>query len=136
MEPTDSARSGSPSPVSRPERIPSILLVDDEETIRALEQSRLAAMGYDVVVADGAERALELFRDRGGFALVLTDFQMPVVDGVELAARIADLDSSVPVVMMTGFPAAIGEVPPNVVAVLPKPSTLRELDRTLSRLPL
>jgi CheY-like chemotaxis protein len=77
-----------------------ILVVDDEKGIRDIMAGLLGDLGYDVAVAaDGAE-ALILLQD-SDFGLVLTDLNMPGMDGWSLAGRIKE-DSSTPVVLITG----------------------------------
>ena len=73
-------------------------------TSRALEQSVLAAAGYDVVTAvDGAEgwRVIE----RGGIALVVSDVEMPHLDGIGLCERIraTERTASLPVILVTSL---------------------------------
>jgi two-component system chemotaxis sensor kinase CheA len=81
-----------------------ILVVDDSITSRTLEQSVLTAAGYDVVTAvDGLEgwRVIE----RGGIALVISDVEMPHLDGVELCMRIraSERTASLPVILVTSL---------------------------------
>ena len=81
-----------------------VLVVDDSMTSRALEQSVLAAAGYDVVTAvDGAEgwRVIE----RGGIALVVSDVEMPHLDGIGLCERIraTERTASLPVILVTSL---------------------------------
>jgi CheY-like chemotaxis protein len=76
-----------------------ILVVDDDKGVRDTMAALLSDLGYDVTVAaDGAE-ALILFQD-STFGLVLTDLNMPGMDGWSLAGRIKK-DSSTPVVLIT-----------------------------------
>lgn len=81
-----------------------ILVVDDSITSRTLEQSVLTAAGYDVVTAvDGLEgwRVVE----RGDVALVISDVEMPHLDGVELCMRIRanQRTASLPVILVTSL---------------------------------
>ncbi len=86
-------------------RAPSrILVVDDSITSRTLEQSVLSAAGYDVTTAvDGAEawRIIE----RHEFALVVSDVEMPVLDGFGLCARIRanERTATLPVILVTSL---------------------------------
>jgi two-component system chemotaxis sensor kinase CheA len=84
-----------------------VLVVDDSVTTRTLEKSILEAAGYEVEVAvDGAE-ALERL-GRRTFDLVLSDVQMPRVDGLSLTRRMKQDPrwSSVPVVLVSSLDAA------------------------------
>ena len=77
-----------------------ILVVDDDKGVRDTMTGILTDLGYDVAVAaDGAE-ALALIQD-ATFGLVLTDLNMPGMDGWSLAERIKK-ESNVPIVLITG----------------------------------
>lgn len=76
-----------------------ILVVDDEKGVRDAMSGILSDMGYDVSVAADADEALVLIQD-STFGLVLTDLNMPGMDGLGLARRIKE-ESSTPVVLIT-----------------------------------
>ena len=78
-----------------------IMVVDDEEGIRKVLSTALSGMGYEVVTANSGTEALNLFL-KSSFALVLTDLEMPGMDGWDLASRIKDRFPNIPVVLMTG----------------------------------
>jgi two-component system chemotaxis sensor kinase CheA len=84
-------------------RAPKVLVVDDQFTVRELQRSILRASGYRVEVACDGREALDALRAPGDFDIVVTDLQMPEMDGLELLAAIrADPDrSSLPVVIVT-----------------------------------
>ena len=87
------------------ERAPArILVVDDSITSRTLEQSVLAAAGYDVVTAvDGAEAWRTIERD--AIELVVSDVEMPNLDGIGLCERIraSAATASLPVILVTSL---------------------------------
>lgn len=78
-----------------------ILVVDDEECIRRALSTALSAMGYEAVVASSGTEALNLLL-RSSFDLVLTDLQMPGMDGWNLTSHIKGRFPNIPVVLMTG----------------------------------
>jgi CheY-like chemotaxis protein len=80
-----------------------IMVVDDEEGIREILSTALSGMGYEVVTTNSGTQALNLFL-RSSFSLVLTDLEMPGMDGWNLASRIRDRSPDIPVVAMTGQP--------------------------------
>ena len=82
---------------------PRVLVVDDQFTVRELQRSILRASGYRVEVACDGREALDTLKAKDGFDLVVTDLQMPEMDGLQLLAAIrADPDrSSLPVVIVT-----------------------------------
>jgi len=82
----------------------TILLVEDQEQVRAVAASILQRNGYRVIVAQNAGDALLLAeRHRGGIHLLLTDVVMPQISGVELARRIALLRPEMKVLFMSGY---------------------------------
>jgi CheY-like chemotaxis protein len=112
--------SGSPTDPS-----PTILVVEDEDALRAAIRRSLQAEGYRVLEAQNGASALEVLSAPGAvdIALVLTDLRMPVMDGRQLAAALARLRPNLPMVFMSGFTAQLMEmrlVSPDL-AVLPKP---------------
>jgi two-component system response regulator HydG len=62
------------------------------------------SQGWDISVAEGGERALEIMRSRK-FDLVLTDIKMPDMDGLALTGHVKESHPEIPVVLMTGFPS-------------------------------
>lgn len=87
-----------------------ILLVEDEEPLRVATARLLAEYGYDVLVAVDGQDALEIFeREADAIDLVLTDVAMPRMRGDTFAARLAELQSPVPLVFMSGYDS--GEAP-------------------------
>jgi len=84
---------------------PRILIVDDELSMREYLAILLEREGYDAVVAASAEEALT--RLEGAlFDMVISDVQMPGLNGIELLARIKSLSPNTAVVMITAFSAA------------------------------
>ena len=81
-----------------------VLIADDEESMRTLVARAIAIDGHDIVTAqDGAEALDILSRDNGAFDLLLTDIQMPVMDGIALALAAARDFPQVTILLMTGF---------------------------------
>jgi len=83
-----------------------VLVVDDEESMRLLVARAIAMDGHDITTAaDGAE-ALELLGSaQTAFDLLLTDIQMPVMDGIALALTAARDFPDLTILLMTGFAA-------------------------------
>jgi two-component system chemotaxis sensor kinase CheA len=92
------------SPVPIAPRSARILVVDDMATTRELERSILKAAGYDVEVAADGGQALERLRE-AAFDLVVTDIEMPVMDGMALVAAIRRQRrlSHLPVILVTSL---------------------------------
>ena len=86
--------------------MPRILIADDEEWMRTLVARAIAMDGHDTVTAeDGAEALEALSREPGAFDLLLTDIQMPVMDGIALALAAARDFPDLTILLMTGFAA-------------------------------
>ena len=84
--------------------MPRILIADDEDSMRALVARAIAMDGHDTVTAqDGAEALEILTREQGAFDLLLTDIQMPVMDGIALALAAARDFPDLTILLMTGF---------------------------------
>lgn len=79
-----------------------ILLVDDEESLRVTLAANLELEGHTVLLASGAEQALQLLTEEA-VDVVLSDIRMPGVHGVELLRRMRKARPGLPVVLMTGF---------------------------------
>ena len=80
-----------------------ILVIDDDEIIRELFKETLQSSGYMVITAQDGTEALELVNS-WSFDLIFTDLKMPRMDGAETFRRIRQIDSSVPIVIITGYP--------------------------------
>jgi len=78
-----------------------ILVVDDSKAIRDILSNILSLMGFHVAVADNGNEGLHLFL-ANSFDLVLTDLQMPGMDGWTLASHVKDKSPDTPVVLVTG----------------------------------
>src|SRR5262245_23606859 len=80
-----------------------ILLADDDAAARDLVQRALASDGHDVIAThDGAE-ALEQLQEGGPFQLLISDVQMPGVDGIELIEKALAIAPKMRVILMSGF---------------------------------
>src|ERR1700704_2348127 len=84
--------------------MPRILIADDEESMRTLVARAIAMDGHETVTAEDGAEALELLtRESGAFDLLLTDIQMPVMDGIALALAAARDFPDLKILLMTGF---------------------------------
>jgi DNA-binding NtrC family response regulator len=80
----------------------AILFVDDHEVLARLSCEILEMQGYRAVSAYNAEDALKKF-DQEDFDILVTDFRMEGMNGVELARRIHEKHPAVPVIIVTGY---------------------------------
>ena len=89
-----------------------VLVVEDEQPLRAMIRRLLQREGYTVLEADNGAQALRLLEEATGrtVELVLTDVRMPLMGGRELAAALARSQPGLPVVLMSGFTAQLREI--------------------------
>ncbi len=87
-----------------------ILLVDDERVLADLMRSMLSSLGYRVTAVSDSPLALETFKNAPeDFDLVITDMNMPRMNGLTLAGHILAVKSAMKVIMSTGFSDRISE---------------------------
>ncbi len=82
-----------------------ILVVDDEAAMRALIQTSFRIFKpdvYQVIVAEDGQAALEVLQQQA-FALVITDFQMPKLNGAELIRWLQQHQAEVPVILISAY---------------------------------
>jgi CheY-like chemotaxis protein len=95
------------APAPPPARTPEILLVDDNRQGLIARKSLLQELGYNVSTATNGEEALELFSQQN-FDVVVTDFKMPRMDGIELIKRIRGAQAGVRIILLSGFVEPLG----------------------------
>src|SRR5712672_4538074 len=84
--------------------MPRVLIVDDEDSMRMLVARAIAMDGHDTMTAEDGAEALEILgSEQGAFDLLLTDIQMPVMDGIALALAAARDFPELTILLMTGF---------------------------------
>ncbi|UJR81322.1 hybrid sensor histidine kinase/response regulator [Sandaracinus amylolyticus] len=90
------------SPEVAPSAVRRVLVVDDSVTTRALQRALLESAGYAVAVAGDGREALDVLAEQR-FDAVVTDLEMPLLDGLELLERIRALPRtrSLPVIVVT-----------------------------------
>jgi len=109
----------------------TILLVEDEELVRALASKALSLHGYQVHVADSGPTALREYRRLADSVdLILTDVVMPKMDGREMTDRMREIDPRLKVLFMSGYSPEIVSrygVVVEQMDFLAKPFTIDEL---------
>jgi CheY-like chemotaxis protein len=85
-----------------------IIVVDDEDSIVRLTQSRLESLGYQVTARISSSEVLDLFRSNpNAYDLVITDQTMPRMTGEQLAKELIKIQPSISIVMCTGYSSRI-----------------------------
>jgi len=87
-----------------PDSSGTVLIVEDDDAVRAVTTRALARFGYSVLTAAGGEEALRIAREHAGkIDLLLTDVMMPGMNGVQVAAMIAEISPGIRVFYMSGY---------------------------------
>jgi len=110
-----------------------ILLIDDEAELCRIIQRALEGQGHHVSAFTVASEALAAFRATPtGFDLIITDLGMPAISGWDLSAAIRSANSSVPIVMITGWGDHLDNhltQQYHIASVLAKPFDIEDLMR-------
>lgn len=82
----------------------TILLVEDEKQLREIAKTLIEELGYTVIVAANGKEALELYQaDATEIALVVTDIDMPGMNGYELCKALKKINNALPIILSSGF---------------------------------
>jgi PAS domain S-box-containing protein len=104
----------------------TILAVDDDALVLMNTVALLEDLGHNVIEADTAAEALDLFRVRDEIDLVVTDQAMPNMTGVDLIAAIDDIRPGIPAIIASGYGEGV-VVPGREAVRLSKPFNQRQL---------
>jgi EAL domain-containing protein (putative c-di-GMP-specific phosphodiesterase class I)/CheY-like chemotaxis protein len=102
-----------------------VLVTDDDEQMRRVCSRALTNEGWDVTLATDGRNAIDAVREaKAGFDCIVSDVNMPELDGFELIAAIRKYDDDLPVLLMTGDPTldgAVRAIDTGAVSYLSKP---------------
>ena len=107
-----------------------ILLAEDDAATRDLVQRALALDGHIVIVTQDGAEALDKLRAGSGVDLLISDVQMPGVDGIELVEKGLSGNPKLRVILMSGFAGELGRadhLKGKISRVLTKPFTLEQI---------
>ena len=124
-------QADAPPDRHRPARLFAILLVDDEQLVRAATAEMLRELGHGVVEASSGAEALAKLADQR-FDIVVTDYKMPRMNGAKLAERARAVQPGLPVLLITGYTGLAEDAPD--LPRLDKPFRRAELARLIDRL--
>ncbi len=114
-----------------------ILIVEDDESVRAFTARAIAAGGHEVETAEDGDVGLESIRSAdGGYDLILSDIRMPAMDGIEMAKRAASEFPGLRILLMTGYAEQrerAADLANIIIDVVPKPFTLNEIRTKVQR---
>ncbi|HIJ80317.1 MAG TPA: response regulator [Desulfuromonadales bacterium] len=106
----------------------TVLVVDDDEFTAELTGMILESAGYDVVIAIGGMEALEKIAENASIGLILSDMNMPFMDGIQLFAELREQGYSHPFVLLTGEDSTpLKLAHPNMDAIITKDENLQDI---------
>jgi CheY-like chemotaxis protein len=107
-----------------------ILLVDDDAQVRRSTSAMLTELGYEHIKAASGQEAIQQLQDSEGIDLLLTDYAMPGMTGMELCKQSLGIRPELKMLLMTGY-ADSAALPTGSLTVLNKPFTLNQLADTI-----
>ncbi len=115
---------------------PHVLLVDDNRDGLLVRRALLEEAGYAIQLAASGEEALKIFVP-AAFDVVVTDYRMPGMNGVELIARIRQVDPNARIVLLSGFVEPLGLTEANTgadIVISKSANEATHLTRSIKRL--
>jgi CheY-like chemotaxis protein len=130
------AMEKGPHPIPSLGKKRQVLVVDDNKAVQDVLSRMLAFLGYSVTVAGNGLEGGTLFIT-SPYDLVITDLQMPLMNGWELSRLVKERSPKTPVILVTGsydekHSEKIGMK--CVDAIIPKPFRVQEIEKTIQRL--
>jgi len=113
----------------------SILVVDDEESIRNFYEDFFSLRGYKVDSVENGLDGIEKVK-KGNYQIVITDVRMPLCDGITLLAKVKELDPAIEVIVMTGYATietAIKAMKGGAYDFILKPLSLTQIQAVVTR---
>ena len=109
-----------------------ILLVDDNEAVRATTEALLVDLGHSVESAEDGPSMLHRLRNGAAYDLIITDYAMPLMSGGEAMLQARELHPDIPAIIISGY-ADVEEIDrkPAGVQILGKPFSLEEMARAI-----
>src|SRR6266849_6996290 len=117
-------------------KAPHLLLVDDNQNGLLARKSLLEEQGFVITTAKNGEEAFDAF-SKGKFDLLITDFRMPKMNGIELIRNIRPLQPHLPIILLSGFAEALGLDPKSTgadIVINKGANEVANLQRSVTRL--
>lgn len=110
-----------------------VLIVDDDKEVCETFKAELTQFGLEVHIAFNGAQAFDIFYEQG-IDLIVSDYKMPNLDGIEFLEEIVDRKLEVPIILMTGHAEEEEnlKIRPGVRKVLIKPFTSRDLFESIN----
>jgi CheY-like chemotaxis protein len=116
---------------AKPETGLKILLVDDEVLVRAGTAMMLDEIGHEVIEAASGKQAIAILTDHPHFDLVISDFRMPDMDGMQMIIEARKLVPGLKAILMTGYDADDPRFAELQAGSLSKPFGLEDLETAI-----
>ncbi|MCP4665512.1 MAG: response regulator [Deltaproteobacteria bacterium] len=110
-----------------------ILIVDDERNVRMSIHLVLEHLDYEIDFAENGVEAIARI-EKGPYDLIITDYKMPEMDGVELIQKAKELFPSMPILMVAGDRPEGSLLKCGATAYIEKPFNVFELQKTVERI--
>lgn len=108
--------------------VKSILLVDDDDAVRTVIGEQLRELGFDVVAASDGAGAIDALQDGAQFDLLLSDFAMPGINGIQTINRIKSMRPDIRSALMTGYADdSLAKIDREAITIFRKPINIGEL---------
>lgn len=136
-ESIDDTRETEGAPVDIDPTQKRILLVEDQDSVRNMMLSMIERIGYEVHYATDGLDGLEIIREHPGvFDLIITDYNMPRMSGLEMTQQISLDHPDLPVILLSGYSEEemynLLLDHPSVKKTLTKPASRQVLEKTIS----
>ena len=116
---------------------PHILLVEDDKALLDITIQLIELLGYSVTAATGSNEAIKKLKENPDmFDVVFTDYDLPIIDGVELAKIIKEISCEIPIILCSGKIDLIDEsqiAAAGIAGVARKPYSINDLDSIIKR---
>ena len=114
---------------------PTVLVVDDDRNTRETLKRGLTRAGYEVLTAENGSKAVPVLQERE-VDLLITDYKMPGIDGLRLAATATVVRPHVAVIMISAFAnvdTAVSAIKQGIFDVIEKPVKMRDVKKAAAR---
>jgi len=81
-----------------------LLVIDDDESMRFMLQTKLIQSGYNVTLAASGAHAIQILQGDKQFNLIVCDLKMPLKSGIEVIRFMKDNNIQTPLIILTGYP--------------------------------
>ena len=111
-----------------------IIIIDDEKDVAGVIGGMLESLGYHVTIVDSGRKAINLFKKKKRFDVVILDLNMPKMSGKETFEKLKKIDPKIPVIISTGYSDRdmdVSQWQDPVDAFLQKPYPIEELSKAI-----